>query len=76
MLILEKIIVLTDGQVSNTDEVCRVVQKNNRNARVFTLGIGYFSVTAVKRLTLSSGNRSVINLLMEWQEPDSAQLSL
>lgn len=35
-----QIIVLTDGQVSNTDEVCRVVQKNNRNARVFTLGIG------------------------------------
>jgi len=36
-----QIFVITDGQVSNTDEVIRVVEENNRFNRLFSLGLGH-----------------------------------
>lgn len=35
-----QIFVLTDGQVTNTEQVISLVQKNNTSSRVFALGIG------------------------------------
>ena len=35
-----QVFVLTDGQVSNTEAVISLVEKNNANTRVFSLGIG------------------------------------
>ena len=35
-----QVFVLTDGEISNTEQVIQLVQKNNTKARVFSLGIG------------------------------------
>jgi len=35
-----QVFVLTDGQVSNTEQVLDLIKQNNNNARVFSLGIG------------------------------------
>ena len=34
------IFVLTDGQVSNTEQVCKLIRDHNSTARVFSLGVG------------------------------------
>merc|ERR1719431_2019766 len=34
-----RVFVLTDGSVSNTDEILDVTRKNKKNTKVFTLGI-------------------------------------
>jgi len=35
-----QVFVLTDGEISNTEQVIQLVQQNNTKARVFSLGIG------------------------------------
>ena len=35
-----QVFVLTDGQISNTEQVISLVQKNNQQSRVFALGLG------------------------------------
>jgi len=48
-----QVFLLTDGQVSNTDDVIRLVQRKNQQCRVFSLGIGssvsHFLVNGIAR---------------------------
>ena len=34
------IFILTDGQVENTEQVCKLIRENNNTSRVFSLGVG------------------------------------
>lgn len=53
------VVVLTDGQVSNTDEVIDLAQSHSQVARIFTFGIGHGpSEHLVKSLARASGGRA------------------
>ena len=63
--------VLTDGDVSNSEECAKLVRRHNNNNRVFTLGLGAAAdrhlvkglARAAYRLELSTNIREVLQCL-------------
>ncbi|CAC5412219.1 unnamed protein product [Mytilus coruscus] len=55
-----QIFLLTDGGVSNTDEVIKLAKKNNGNTRVFTFGIGDGASTSlIKNVAKASNGKAI-----------------
>ncbi|VDI27450.1 Hypothetical predicted protein [Mytilus galloprovincialis] len=55
-----QIFLLTDGGVSNTEEVIKLAKKNNGNTRVFTFGIGDGASTSlIKNVAKASNGKAV-----------------
>ncbi|XP_071167544.1 von Willebrand factor A domain-containing protein 5A-like isoform X2 [Mytilus edulis] len=55
-----QIFLLTDGGVSNTEEVIKLAKKNNGNTRVFTFGIGDGASTSlIKNVAKASNGKAI-----------------
>ncbi|XP_052099163.1 von Willebrand factor A domain-containing protein 5A-like isoform X2 [Mytilus californianus] len=55
-----QIFLLTDGGVSNTNEVIKLAKKNNGNTRVFTFGIGDGASTSlIKNVAKASNGKAI-----------------
>ena len=57
---LRQIFVLTDGSVSNSDEVVRLVRRNAQAGRVFSLGLGSYCDRHLVKGIARSGNGTAV----------------